>query len=192
MASIDFKADGSAQHGVPLNMSSHIDIDLCHTCLKYCHKISVSPGAECINVPLQVSPQEKSIGIRSSEGGHVTGPRRPINLHGHFAFNHCRMSSTQYVGAASCRNQILCLTTVGTSADPVEQFPAACQVADKGPRQCPQRFERKRWGRNKFHTTFADCMRILPRPEVTAVDAEHSLTLLSTKFCAKNILWAVC
>lgn len=157
MASINFKADGSGQHGVPLKMSSHIDIDRCHTCLKSCHKIFVSPGSECRNVPLQVSPQESSNGIRSSEGGgHVTGSRRRINLHGHIAFNHCRMSSTQYVGAASYRNQILCLATIGTSADLVEQFPAACQVIDKGPRHCLQRFEPKRWNRNKFHTHVAN------------------------------------
>jgi hypothetical protein len=153
VASINFKADGSTQHGVPLNMSSHIDIDRCHTCLKSCHKISVSPGSECINVSLQMPPQEKSIGIRFSEGGgHVTGPRRPVNLHGQIVFKHCRMSSTQYVGTASCRNQILCLITLGISADPVEQFPVACQVTVRGPRQCSQRFEPERWDKNKFHT----------------------------------------
>jgi hypothetical protein len=58
MASVLFKADSSVLVGIPLNMLLHVGVNHCHICLKSCIEIFDSPGRDCINMFLQVSPQE--------------------------------------------------------------------------------------------------------------------------------------
>jgi hypothetical protein len=68
-------------------------------------------------------------------------------------------------------------------ASPVEQFPenrdiveqSAGQVASRGPRECPQRFQSKRWRWSDLIPTSTDSMVIILSPEVTIVGDEHTL-----------------
>jgi hypothetical protein len=80
--STHFTTDNSASRGILSNSPRHVGIELCHRCLKSCHEMFDIPFRDCINILLQVSPQEeKSIGVRSGyRGGPVIGPRLQIHL----------------------------------------------------------------------------------------------------------------
>jgi hypothetical protein len=80
-------------------------------------------------------------------------------------------------------------------AAPVEQFSenhdiveqSACQIADRGLRRSPDDTNPNADAEADLIPTFADSVRITPCPEVTVVDAEHTLTRKTRFVCPQNI-----
>jgi hypothetical protein len=58
-ASVQFKADESALHGILSNTPQPVGIDSCHSCLDFFHEIFESPGRDCVNEVLRASPRGK-------------------------------------------------------------------------------------------------------------------------------------
>jgi hypothetical protein len=109
-ATVLLKADGAAFSLTSLNtLTTAFVTDAC--CMPRDLRF---PGRDCLNVLVQVSPHEKSIGVGSGDRDHVIGPPREIRLPGYVAFNHCRTSRT--VPDSSCWNDSLCLTAGGKSS----------------------------------------------------------------------------
>jgi hypothetical protein len=46
-------------HGILPNIPRHVGINSCDNCLKFFLEVLDRPGRDCINMPLQVFPQEK-------------------------------------------------------------------------------------------------------------------------------------
>jgi ferredoxin len=155
-SSVHFKANGSAPRGILSNTPYYVGIDRCHSCLKSCHEIFDSPKRDCVYLLVQVSPQEKN----PSELDPATEEAMQSALHVQFTFLDMSCSTTVGHLPHSALELRRAETTTSASqleahlqAAPVEQFPeyhdiveqSACQVADRGPRQRPRRYQLKRW-----------------------------------------------
>jgi hypothetical protein len=103
------------------------------------------------------------------------------------AFSHCRESPHSALGLRHVE------TTTPASriqAHPVKQFPessyivvqSACQVEGRSPRRL-QRFHLKSRAEAGLTPIFAKSMRIIPCPEVTVVDVQHTITRKTCFVC---------
>jgi hypothetical protein len=83
---------------------------------------------------------------------------------------------------------------VQRQAAPLEQFSenhvidqSTCQAADRSPQQCLRLYQHKR-----LKIKVADVIRIILCPEVTVVDAKHTLRRQICFVCLRNILRQTC